>query len=226
VAAIGYSLEHDGTTHDPANHNYDLTDFYDAVKAGNFPAVSYIKLPAYQDGHAAYSDPLDEQNGTVTLINFLEQQPDWKNTAVVITWDDSDGWYDHVFTRVTSPSFDAEADQLNGPGKCGTGTALPGGGGKPVNGRCGPGTRIPLFVISPWAKKNYVGHAQITFASVVRFVEDNWLHGQRLGGGSFDATAGSINGLFDFSGSGKTAALYLDPTNGTPLKTPPSGDAH
>ncbi|MGB6323883.1 MAG: alkaline phosphatase family protein [Xanthobacteraceae bacterium] len=227
LAAIGYSLEHDGSTHDPANHNYDLTDFYDAVKAGNFPAVSYIKMPAYQDGHAAYSDPLDEQNGTVTLINFLQQQPDWKDTAVVIAWDDSDGWYDHVFAKVTSPSFDAEADQLNGPGKCGTGTALPGVGGKPVNGRCGPGTRIPFFVISPWAKQDYVGHGQISLASVVRFVEDNWLQGQRLGGGSFDATAGSINGLFDFSGSGKTAALYLDPTNGTPLKAPlPSGDAH
>ena len=227
LAAIGYSLEHDGTTHDPANHNYDLNDFYDAVKAGNFPAVSYIKMPAYQDGHAGYSDPLDEQTGTATLINFLEQQPDWKNTAVIITWDDSDGWYDHAFVKVTSPSFDAEADQLDGPGKCGTGAALPGAGGKPVNGRCGPGTRIPFLVISPWAKSNYVGHAQISFASVVRFIEDNWLHGQRLGDGSFDATAGSINGLFDFTGSGKTAALYLDPTTGAPVKTPPaSGGAH
>ena len=128
---------------------------------------------------------------------------------------------------MTSPSFDAEADQLDGPGKCGTGAALPGAGGKPVNGRCGPGTRIPFLVISPWAKPNYVGHAQISFASVVRFIEDNWLHGQRLGGGSFDATAGSINGLFDFAGSGKTAALYLDPANGTPLNAPPaSGGAH
>ena len=88
LAAIGYSLEHDGTTRDPANHNYDLTDFYDAVKAGNFPSVSYIKMPAYQDGHAAYSDPLDEQDGTVTLMNFLEQQPDWKSTAVIMTWDE------------------------------------------------------------------------------------------------------------------------------------------
>ena len=125
LAAIGYSLEHDGTTRDPANHNYDLTDFYAAVKAGNFPAVSYIKMPAYQDGHAAYSDPLDEQDGTVQLINFLEQQPDWKSTAVVITWDDSDGWYDHVFAKVTSPSFD-QADQLDGPGQCGTEPRRPG----------------------------------------------------------------------------------------------------
>jgi len=145
---------------------------------------------------------------------------------VVITWDDSDGWYDHVFTKVTSPSFDAQADQLDGPGNCGTGAALPGVSGKPVNGRCGPGTRIPFFVISPWAKQNYVGHEQLSFASVVRFIEDNWLHGERLGGGAFDAGAGSIDGLFDFTGGGKTAALYLDPTNGTPLQTPPSGGAH
>ena len=72
-----------------------------AVKAGNFPAVSFIKLPAYQDGHAGYSDPLDEQAGTVALIDFLQQQPDWKNTAVIIAWDDSDGWYDHAFAKTT-----------------------------------------------------------------------------------------------------------------------------
>ena len=222
VTAIGYSLEHDGTTRDPANHNYDLQDFYDAVKAGNFPSVSYIKLPAYQDGHAAYSDPLDEQAGTVALIDFLEQQPDWKSTAVVITWDDSDGWYDHVAPKVTNPSSDAQADQYGGPGKCGSGTPLPGVGGKPVNGRCGPGTRLPFIVISPWAKANYVGHTQISLASVVRFVEDNWLNGKRIGSGSFDAGAGTMNGLFEFDGKGKNAALYLDPATGTPLSARPA----
>ena len=226
LAAVGYSLEHDGATRDPANHNYDLQDFYDAVKAGNFPAVSYIKLPAYQDGHAAYSDPLDEQDGTVTLINFLEQQPDWKSTAVIITWDDSDGWYDHVVAKVTSPSFDAEADQLDGPGKCGSGTPLPGVNGKPVNGRCGPGTRLPYFVISPWAKANYVDHSQISLASVVRFIEDNWLHGARIGGGSFDAAAGSLNGLFDFTNGGNNPPLYLDPKTGTVLAAAPSSGSH
>ncbi|MGB7034162.1 MAG: alkaline phosphatase family protein [Xanthobacteraceae bacterium] len=226
LAAVGYTLQPGGATRDPANHDYDLSDFYDALKAGNFPSVSYIKMPAYEDGHAAYSDPLDEQEGTVRLINFLEQQPDWKNTAVVITWDDSDGWYDHVYNKVTSPSFD-EADQLDGPGKCGAGSALPGQNGKPVNGRCGPGTRIPFLVISPWAKTNYVGHTQLSLASVVRFIEDNWLNGARLGAGSFDAGAGSIDGLFDFKNGGKTAALYLDPKTGTPLSAPPaSGDPH
>ena len=221
LGAIGHSLEADGKTADPANHEYDLQDFYDAVKAGNFPAVSYIKLDAYQDGHAGYSDPLDEQAGTATLINFIEQQPDWQSTAIFITWDNSDGWYDHAYTPPVHASFDAQADQLNGPGKCGSGTAPPGVAGKPVNGRCGPGTRIPFLVISPWARPNHVDHARISLASVVRFIEDNWLEGERLGGGSFDATAGSVVGMFDFNTTHHVAALYLDPDTGNVLKAPP-----
>jgi phospholipase C len=222
VAAIGYSYEHDGKTPEPANHEYGLQDFYATVKAGNFPAVSFIKLPAYQDGHAGYSDPLDEQAGTVALLNFLQQQPDWKDTAVIIAWDDSDGWYDHAFASTTSASFDAEADQLDGPGKCGSGTPLAGARSKPVNGRCGPGTRLPFFVISPWAKPNYVGHSRVSLASVVRFIEDNWLHGRRLGGGSFDASAGSIMDMFAFSKGTRNVVLYLDPATGVPMNTPPS----
>jgi len=226
LAAIGHSFEQDGTTRDPANHQYDLDDFYAALRTGNFPAVSYIKLPAYQDGHAAYSGPLDEQTGTVALINFLEQQPAWKSTAVLITWDDSDGWYDNAFAKPLHASFDPEADQLDGPGKCGAGVAPAGIDGKPVNGRCGPGTRIPFFVISPWARANFVSHAQISLASVVRFIEDNWLDGQRIGGGSFDATAGSILPMFDFGAAGgKTPALYLDPATGTPSAAAPTNAA-
>ena len=221
VAAIGYSVASDGKTAEPANHEYDLRDFYAAVKAGNFPAVSYIKLDAWQDGHAGYSDPLDEQTGTAALVNFIQQQPDWKNTAIFVTWDDSDGWYDHVYAKPIHASFDAEADQLNGAGKCGTGTAPEGVGGKPVNGRCGPGTRIPFLVVSPWARPNHVDHTQVSLASVVRFIEDNWLNGTRVGGGSFDATAGSLAGMFDFKSPHRAAALYLDPDTGSVVKAPP-----
>jgi phospholipase C len=222
IAAIGYSFEHDGATRDPANHEYGLHDFYNAVKAGNFPSVSFIKMPAYQDGHAGYSDPLDEQMAVVQLIDFLEQQPAWKNTAVIIAWDDSDGWYDHASAPVSSPSFDPEADQLDGPGQCGAGTQLAGINGKPVNGRCGPGTRLPFFVISPWARANFVSHQRISLASVVRFIEDNWLKGDRLGGGSFDVTAGAITGMFDFAAGGNNRRLYLDAATGTPRSVPPA----
>ncbi|MGC8509226.1 MAG: alkaline phosphatase family protein, partial [Thiomonas sp.] len=99
VATIGYSFTHAGKR-DPANHEYGLADFYRAVRAGNFPSVSYIKLPGFQDGHAGYSDPLDEQTWLVDTINHLQSLPSWSSTAVVITWDDSDGWYDHVLAPI------------------------------------------------------------------------------------------------------------------------------
>ncbi|HEX4078441.1 MAG TPA: alkaline phosphatase family protein [Rhizomicrobium sp.] len=206
IAAIGYT--------DQANHEYDIDDFYAAVSAGNFPAVSYIKAPAYEDGHAGYSDPADEQYFLVTVINFLEQQPDWKNTAVVVTYDDSDGWYDHAYAAPISSSY-TSADQLNGNGICGSGTQPDGLNGLPVNGRCGQGLRIPFMVISKHAKKNYVSHVAISQASIVQFIEDNWLVGERLGGGSFDNTTGSITDMFDFSaGKKKENKVILDPKTG------------
>ncbi|HTX24456.1 MAG TPA: alkaline phosphatase family protein [Steroidobacteraceae bacterium] len=219
VWAIGHTYDQNGQQ-DPANHEYDVNDFYAAVQAGNFPAVAYLKAPGYQDGHPGYSDPLDEQAWIVQVVNFIEQRPEWKDTAIIIDWDDSDGWYDHAFTTPTSPSFNATADQLDGPGVCGSGPPLDGIDGSPVNGRCGPGPRLPFFVISPYAKPNYVSHTLITQASVVRFIEDNWLHGERLGGGSFDATAGSIMDMFDFGPHFPNPPLFLSEDDGTPVDRP------
>jgi phospholipase C len=221
VAAIGQTYQADNKTLDPANHQYDIQDFFSTVQAGNFPAVNYLKAPEFQNGHAGYSDPLDEQAFVTQVINFLQQQPDWKNTLVIVTYDDSDGWYDHQPATITSPSFDSQVDQLNGPGKCGSGVALPGVGGKPVNGRCGPGMRVPFLVISPWAKVNYVDHTQISQASIVRFIEDNWLNGQRLGGGAFDANAGVITNMLNLTGTANVTPLWLDPIFGTPVSSPP-----
>jgi phospholipase C len=213
--AIGYT-EVPGTKKvDPANHAYDLEDFTTAVGAGNYPAVSFIKMAAFQDAHPGNSDPLDEQTGLVTLINFLQQQPDWDSTAVILAYDDSDGWYDHAFSPTTHPSF-STADALNGADLCGAaGTTEPAGiNGLPVAGRCGPGTRQPFMVISPYAKKNYVSHVLITQASIPQFIEDNWLKGERIGGGSFDATTGSIVDMFNFN-KANSAKVILDPTFGT-----------
>ena len=226
VAAIGYSTIPGTTTAEPANHEYGMNDFFAAVESGNFPSVSFLKAPAFQDSHPGYSDPIDEQTFVATVLNFLQQQPDWKNTAVIITYDDSDGWYDHAYVTPTHSSFDPQADQLDGPGLCGVnGTQAIGVNGTPVNGRCGPGTRIPLTVISPWAKANYISHVAVTLASVTKFIEDNWLSGQRLGGGSSDATTGSLMDLFDFSGPGNLPPLWINPTTGAVLPSAPAGSA-
>jgi len=238
VAAIGHTRDpHTGVV-DPANHEYDIHDFFDALKAGNFPAVSFLKAPAYQDGHPGYSDPIDEQKFVVNVINTLEKNPEWESTAVVILYDDSDGWYDHQEPPVVNPSF-TPADALNGAGKCFVGlqqdrptltssaTPLNGAFGLPSQGRCGYGTRIPLIVVSPFAKVNHIDHTLTDQSSVLRFVEDNWLFGQRIQpGGSFDTIAGPLNNMFDFDRhqEGEARKVFLDPATGAVVSISGSDD--
>src|ERR1700682_1513595 len=131
---------------DRANHQYDLSRFWQAVKAGQMPAVSFLKAAGYQDGHAGYSDPLDEQIFLVNTINALQKTDEWKNTAVIIAYDDSDGWYDHVMGPIVNQSNVAE-DELLGPRNCGSPKANDLSGGT-QNGRCGFGPRLPLLVVS------------------------------------------------------------------------------
>ncbi len=201
----------------PANHQYDVEDFYAAAAEGMLPAVSFLKAPAYQDGHAGYSDPLDEQTFIVNTINFLEALPTWSSTAVVIMYDDSDGWYDHQMGPILNTST-GSADALTGPGACGTAaTSLPGldGTANPhALGRCGYGPRLPLMVVSPWAKQNFVDNTVTDQTSVIRFIEDNWLAGQRIGNGSFDTIANSIAQMFKFSTIRTNGVLFLNPSTG------------
>jgi phospholipase C len=198
-----FEIGHDG----PANHQYDLADFWEAADAGRLPAVSYLKAAAYQDGHAGYSDPLDEQGFLVETINHLQRLPTWSETAVIVAYDDSDGWYDHVMPPVVSQSNDSHYDALTEPGACGT---APDGA---YQDRCGYGPRLPLLIISPYARINYVDHTLTDQSSIARFIEDNWNLG-RLGDQSADAIAGSLLGMFDFQQDPHRSVLLLDPTTG------------
>lgn len=206
VAAIGRT--------DQANHQYDLSDFWDAASAGALPAVSFLKAPGYQDGHAGYSDPLAEQTFLVETINRLQRLPDWGRMAIFIAWDDSDGWYDHVMPPIVSRS-NSQADALTGPsipgappsGDCGV--PEPGA----YLGRCGYGQRLPLLVVSPYAKVNFVDHTTADTTSILRFIEDNWGLG-RIGDQSLDEKSGSLLGLFDFRRGDPGRRLILDPKTG------------
>jgi phospholipase C len=180
-----------------ANHEYDLGWFEKAAKRNQLPAVSFVKAAEYQDGHAGYSDPIDEQHFFVREINLLQNSPEWKSTAVVIAYDDSDGWYDHVFAPITNGSTGAQDTTM-----CSDQTAVAGG----YTGRCGPGPRLPLLVISPWAKTNYIDHTQTEQVSILRFIEDNWFM-PRIGDNSFDSRAGSLGNLFDFTQSNNKRVL-------------------
>ena len=56
-----------------------------------------------------------------------------------------------------------------------------------------------MMLISPYASQNQVDHTLIDQSSVIRFIEDNWLGGQRIGNGSFDTVTNSIASLMSFS---------------------------
>ena len=204
-AAIGKS--------DQANHQYDLSRFYTALANHNLPAVSFLKARAFQDGHAGYSDPLDEQTFIVGVVNGIMRSPEWRDTAIIIAYDDSDGWYDHVMGPVVYQSSTTD-DQLLAPGSCGQPQASDPAGGT-QNGRCGYGPRLPLLVISPWAKTNYIDHRVTDQSSILRFIEDNWGISSRIGNGSADAVAGTLDGLFDFDGRPRAGRLILDEHTGT-----------
>jgi phospholipase C len=201
----------------PANHQYDIDDFFTAAAENNLPAVSFLKAAAYQDGHAGYSDPLDEQTFLVNTINFLQTLPSWSSTAVIIMYDDSDGWYDHQMGPILNTSTGPD-DALTGPNACGTAaTSLPGynpTANPHALGRCGYGPRLPLMVISPWARQNFVDNTLTDQTSIIHFIEDNWLAGQRIGQGSFDALSGPITQMFNFTKIRTNDVLFLNPGTG------------
>ncbi len=203
-----------------ANHQYDIHDFFDALGAGNLPAVSYLKAPGYQDGHAGYSDPLDEQTFVTEVVNALQTSPFWLSTAVIIAYDDSDGWYDHRAAAsdiVNGSKVSAGTTTFDYLTACTGGTTvLPGPTGTaPVQGRCGYGPRLPLLVISPWANANYVDDTLTDQTSTLRFIEDNWLNSTRIAG-SFDAQAGVLTGMFNFGGVPNVTPYLLNPNTGEP----------
>jgi phospholipase C len=189
-----------------ANHQYDLTAFNKVVNTDNMPAVSFLKAGMFQDGHAAYSDPIDEQKFITSTVNQIQKSKNWENTAVVLAYDDSDGWYDHVAAKVKNSSNSAD-DAAWCQNAAASGVPMAGG----YADRCGPGPRQPLVVISPFAKKNYVDHTETDQASILRFIEDNWHTGQ-IGDASADASAGSVNAMFNFSKQRNDTVLLNEQT--------------
>jgi phospholipase C len=197
-----------GTSADGANHQYDLGAFWTALGEDKLPSVAYLKAAAYQDAHPGYSDPIDEQAFVVGVMNAIENSPYWNDTAIIIAYDDSDGWYDHVLGPVVNESAVSD-DALVAPGNCGSASAA-------SQGRCGYGPRLPLLVISPYAKQNYIDHRATDQSSILRFIEDNWDLG-RIGADSSDAKAGKLNGMFDFREDHRGSKLILDPATGLVL---------
>jgi phospholipase C len=207
-----------------ANHQYDLEDFKAALDADSLPAVSFLKPGQYQDGHAGYSDPVDEDHFIARWTNLVQQSSAWKDTAVVIAYDDSDGWYDHMAPTLlngsSNPGAFPQDDGKDEPWCADFAASHPPLAGQ--QNRCGPGTRQPLLVISPYSKRNFVDHTGTEQTSVTRFIEDNWGLG-RLGPDRFDERARPIDAMFDFASPPRTEPFLLREDTGAVAA---DGDLH
>jgi len=158
------------------------------VSLNNLPAVSFVKAPGYEDGHPGYSDPLDEQRFIVQVMNALMASNEWSSTAVIITYDDSDGWYDHQMPPIVNPSSSSLVDALSGAGSC-TGTAgansqqgistpatpLLGNDGNPASGTLRVWHAYPIPGDFALCQNQLHRHTLIDQSSIIRFIEDNWL---------------------------------------------------
>src|SRR5579859_4167783 len=120
-------------------HLKDETDFYTALSSGSLPAVSFVKPVGEDNEHPGYTTVDAGEKWATNLITQVQNNPAWQDTAIILTYDENGGFWDHV-----SP---------------------------PVVDKWGPGTRVPLLVISPYAKKAYVDHTQMDTTSILALIE-------------------------------------------------------
>ncbi|HEX3549910.1 MAG TPA: alkaline phosphatase family protein [Candidatus Elarobacter sp.] len=133
------------------------------MQQGTLPDVSWVNPPIVATDHAQDTTNLGPDYVAI-LANQLASSRYWDDTAILVTWDDHGGWYDHVNPR-----------QLDGDGL---------------------GFRVPLLVISKWARHGYVSHVQHEFGSLLKFTE------RAIGIGSLgttDVRADDLSDCFDFT---------------------------
>jgi phospholipase C len=134
------------TANTPNVQDFTSADFQNVLASGSLPSVTWVTpSPAHsmRPGHG------DIANGIEWLDSFVQgvkNSPQWADTAVIVFWDESGGWYDHV-----------PPPQLNST--------------------IGLGARVPVLVISPFAKTSYISHRQMDFVSILRFIQWNWALG-------------------------------------------------
>lgn len=152
-------------------HHHDLANFFDAAASGDLPAVSFLDPTGSQDEHPAGN----VQGGEAwarRIYEAVRKSPAWPKTALIYTYDEGGGLYDHV------PP----------PKAC-----LPSAGATGFD-RLGP--RVPLLVVSPYARPHHVSHVTHDHTSITRLIE--LLHDLPALTGR-DANADALLDMFDFA---------------------------
>ena len=190
------------------DHFVPATQFLEDVKNGNLPAVAEID-PGFASGTDEHAGQDDSKPGAKiqagaqyvsSLINALMQSPSWKDTVFILTWDEAGGFYDHVAPQsAVSPDGIKPVDLKPGD-VCSDPT------------RQGPtcdfvftGYRVPLLVISPFSKKNYVSHTVADYTAILKLIQTRFNISSLT---ARDAAQMDMTEFFDF-----TAPWMTPPTN-------------
>jgi phospholipase C len=165
-------------------HLQDENNFFTDLASGNLPSVSFIKQLGPDNEHPGYTNLLLGQQSTADIVHAIQNSPQWANTAIIITYDEHGGRWDHV-----------------------TPTA--------VNGPWGDGARVPTIVISPYAKTNFVDHAQHDTLSILKTIEERFSLPSL---DSYDANASDLSTDFQATANVNIGKVYLQPDAVTPGK--------
>jgi phospholipase C len=151
-----------------ANVSSPETNIFNDISNHSLAAVSWVVPDGQNSDHPAqkvWGPNKDTGPSWVSqIVNAVGLSPYWNSTAIIITWDDWGGWYDHE----PPPQLDYQ----------------------------GLGFRVPMIVVSPYARTGYISHTQYEFGSILKFIEDTFDLG-RLG--TTDVRAASIVDVFNFN---------------------------
>jgi len=169
-----------------------LTD----IQSGNLAAVSWV-IPSGQASDHAGSNDGSGPSWVASVVNAIGNSQYWSDTAIFIAWDDWGGWYDHVAPKI-----------INDGVSWGSGYAY--------------GFRVPLIVVSPYAKAAYVSHVDHDFGSILKYIEENFGLGSM---GYADASADDLSDCFDYNQTPLTFQTISSPKDAKYFlenKTPPT----
>ena len=148
-----------------------ISQYTTDVQNGTLPQVAQIEpaTDAGFDEHGSDSDavPTDIQSGAnfvSGLINSLMQSPSWKDSAFILTYDEYGGLYDHVAPQPAVSPDGIKPVDLNSGDVCTSGTG-------PLCDFTFTGYRVPLIVVSPFTKKNYVSHTVADYTAILKLIE-------------------------------------------------------
>lgn len=129
-------------TADRERHLKDYDDFVAAIDAGTLPQVAFYKPYGDLNEHPGYTDVLSGDQHMADLIARIRRSPLWPKVAVIVTYDENGGWWDHV----APPRGEGWSD------------------------RWGPGTRVPTIIVSPYARRAYVDSTAYDTTSIVKLI--------------------------------------------------------